>query len=785
MNHKRIFDDFISDKEWLIEQNGWYKVRQQVREAHFALGNGIIGSRGILEDLPYDANAGTFIAGIYDRFGAQIPELVNLPNPMVFRMDVDGEKIDPAAMDVVRHYRALDMKKGVLVRHNVYETTAKKRIDYQSYRFISMYQKFIGAMVVSVTPLDAAMTFNVNSAIDTSVCNRGVLTEGRKRHFDVTAISDRRGMNYTEVKTFEHQHIIGYGTCLEIIKDGRRSVEPERMFKIRAKKGETLTFIKYFVIVPSFYAGKKNIKTATLTELSRGRKLGVKRLLGASESAWNQRWKVADITMEGSVHRQKAVRFNIYHLMISANADDRVSIGARTLSGEGYRGHIFWDAETFIFPSFVFTFPRIARSMLMYRWQRLNHARTIAAVKGFKGALFPWESADSGEETTPSWFKDLAGEVLKIETLEEEQHINADIAYAINQYVVATGDEKFMINYGLEVLIETARFWCSRFKFNKKSDGYEIYRIMGPDEFHKGTNNNAFTNEMARFNIEAAYNWLLWARKTDPSKFKKLAEKIDITDREVSRWKLVIDKVYIPHSRQKRIIEEFDGYLKLPDVRITQLDRYFMPIVPHEAQPPEDGRTQLIKQADVVMLMYLLSEKFSESEVRSNYDYYEKRTLHKSSLSPSIHAAVGARLGELDKALHYLTIAINSDLQDIHGNAREGFHAASGGGAWQAMIMGFGGMEFRSDRIIFNPVLPPMWKSFVFNVVWRGALLKVKVLKREVIVRRSSKGRNGRLLVEIAGKIISIPTGKEARCYYNNKALASYDKIEACKAGLI
>lgn len=770
MANKRIFDGLLSGKEWLIEQKSWQRPLQQVREAHFALGNGMMGSRGVMEEMPYDAMAGTYVSGIFDRFGAQIPELVNLPNPIVFRIDVEGEKLDPAAMDVVDHYRALDMKKGLLVRKTLYKTAHKEKIDYQSYRFISMYQKYIGAMVITVTPLDKPTTFTIHSSVDTAVNNRGMFTEGRKRHFDVSAISTGRNYNYTEVTTFEHQHVVGYAACVEVIKGGKKKIYLDKSFKISLKKGESATFIRYFTLVPSFYAKKDgNIKKISVEELNRGRRLGVKRLFHAHAKAWQRIWNVSDIIMEGSTLRQKAVRFNIYHLIIAGNADDRVSVGARTLSGEGYRGHIFWDAETFIFPFFVYTNPRIARSMLMYRWQRLDPAKKIAAAKGFRGALFPWESADSGEETTPSWFKDLAGDVLKIETLEEEHHIVADIAYAVNQYVQATGDENFMINYGLELLIETARFWASRVVYNKNKDRYETHHVMGPDEFHSNVKNNAFTNGLARFNLNIAEEWFDWAEHFNLEKLKKLMKKLELDVHEVRKWKEIASKIYIPYSKKKKLIEQFDGYFKLKDSRITQLDQHFMPVVPPNVHPVENGKTKLIKQADVIMLMFMLYEKFSYDEIIRHYQYYEKRTLHKSSLSPSIHSLMAARVGNVDKALTYLTIALQADLLDVHGNAAEGFHAASGGGVWQAMIMGFGGLKIRDGKLAISPLLPTLWKFLSYKIMWKGALIEIKILKNEIHVRRRSIGRRRRLMVEVAGIQKTLPIRKVVKFAYRSK----------------
>ncbi|MFH1654346.1 MAG: glycosyl hydrolase family 65 protein [Pseudomonadota bacterium] len=771
MSIKKIFDNFISNEEWRIEKKGWKSAKQGVDEALFTIGNGVIGMRGILEEIPYDASAGTYIAGLYDRTGAQIPELVNFPNPIFFRADVYGEKLDPAAMDVLEHCRALDMKHGLLVRHTLYKTTHNKRIDWQSFRFISQYQKHVGVMVIGITPLDAAMTFNIQTMIDISTNNRGVFTEGRKKHYEINAISKINGINYTEVETFEHRDRVGYATILEVSKNGSKKIVADKNFKIRISKGQTVIFTKYFTIVPSFYIKTKDVKKKAISEIKRARKLGVQRLFVAHAGGWDRLWNIANIKFEGPIELRKALKFNLYHLLIAGNKDDRVSIGARTLSGEGYKGHIFWDAETFILPFYVFTHPPVARSMLMYRYFRLDEARKIAASKGFKGVLFPWESADTGEEATPSWFKDLNGEILRITTLDREHHLVADIAYAIDQYVTATGDEQFMINYGLEMLLETARFWLSRLTYNKKADRYEIHNVMGPDEFHDEVNNNTFTNGLAKWNLLAAGRWYGWARRKYNAKLTALCKKINIKESEIKKWRDATEKIYFPYNKRLKIFESFDGYFKRKEIPITQLDQHFMPIVPPSAHPVEKGKSKLIKQADVVMLMYMLSRQFTTDEIERNYNYYEKRTLHKSSLSPSVHACVAARLGYLNKALHYLVVALQSDILDIHGNANEGFHAASGGGAWQAFVMGFGGMEIDNDKIIFNPLLPPTWKNLEFKVWWQGAVLNVLVTKKEVVIKRIGIGKTKRMIAEVSGVTSTLPPGKKVSFPYHRRII--------------
>jgi len=753
MPHWEVFKKLYPPDRWCIKQEGWEPPKQQMRETQFTQGNGYFCCRGILEEIPYDSTPGTYLAGLFDRTGAQITELVNCPNPINLRLDAYGEKIDVVAMDVEKHERVLDMRDGVLNRQTVFKTTHNKRVLYQSRRFISMHNKHLGIMEVHVTPLDTAMTFNVQTTIDASVSNKGVLTEGRKVHYTPHEVSITENMAYFCFRTFENQTLIAYAGALEICRGNRCRLVPERALKVRVKKGETITLRKFFTIYTSRRVKPHELKRQCIGALKKARKAGLKRLFEDHQRAWAKRWRRANIDIEGDFAADQALRFNIYHLIIAGNEEnDDVSIGARTLSGEAYRGHVFWDAELFVVPFFIYAFPDIARNQLMYRYHRLNAARANATAKGYKGALFPWESADTGEECTPSWAKDYDGTIIRITTLDYEHHIVADIAYAVDHYVRAAGDLDFMFRFGLEIMMETARFWADRVTLNKKRKHYEIHDAMGPDEFHEKVNNSAYTNMMAKWNLQAAYEWSKKLKEKYPSRFESLERRICLTKREINAWQKIASKMYIPYSRKKKLIEQFEGYLKLRDPRITQLDSNFMPCMPASVDYRNIDETQLVKQADVVMLLYLFCNQYSRNDKKRNYNYYEKRTLHKSSLSPAIHSIVGLDVGDRDKALHYFAHALSTDLADIHGNANDGIHAASGGGTWQAAIMGFAGMRIHKEYISFSPYLPENWSGMKFAVHFRGARLRVSIAKNktDIMIERSPK--RGKIFASVYGE---------------------------------
>ena len=747
----------FSENGWVVKEDKWDPKQQAVGETQFTLGNGYMGSRGVLEEIPYDATAGTFIAGIYDRIGSQVPEIVNMPNPFQFRFDVAGEKVGVIAMDVVKHLRALDMKRGLLFRNSVFKTAYKKRIAYQSMRFISMDDPHLLVMRVEITPLDEALTLNVQSGADVDVFNKGILTEGRKKHFQITEVSSSGGIDYLTIKTFERECFVVYAARLKMCKGGRCVVKSRESFRFKVKKGETITFIKTISIYTSRDAKEHAIKGMATRSLKKADKLTVEKLVKRHEAAWQDRWDRANVEIEGDKEVERALRFNIYHLLIAGSLnDDQVSIGARTLSGEGYRGHVFWDTEIFMLPFFIYIDPRVAKNLLMYRYHRLKAAKELAQAKGYKGALFPWESAGTGQEATPMWHKDFDGSVIRIVTMEQEQHIVADVAFGVYQYFQATGDKEFWYKYGLEIIFETAMFWTSRAEYNAKKKRYEYHHVMGPDEFHADINNNAYTNIMAAWNIKTAIDEYENLNKDRPTIFKMLKKKIGITDAEIKKWRSVCHDIYVPINKKKKIIEEFDGYCNLKDIKITQLDEKLMPMFPANLDLSQIGTTQLVKQADVIMLFHLLRSKFSLEDLRRNYKYYEKRTLHKSSLSPSIHAIVGLEAKDQDRAFHYFFGTVTADLFNIHGNTREGVHAASLGGAWQAFFFGFAGVRDFGHELVINPKLPKRWKKIKVTFMWKNCKFKAQISNKEVELKIEGVKRGQILTLHVFDNILDV-----------------------------
>jgi kojibiose phosphorylase len=406
-----------------------------------------------------------------------------------------------------------------------------------------------------------------------------------------------------------------------------------------------------------------------------------------------------------------------------------VNIGAKTLSGFGYRGHSFWDTEIFMLPLFIYTAPAIAKNLLNYRFRNLPGARQKAHENGFEGAQFPWESADDGREVTPSWVPDFydRNKMVRIWTGDIEIHISADIAYAAYQYWKLTGDDQWLIDTGSELILDTAKFWASRAEWNPKKGSYEYRDVIGPDEYHEHVDNNAMTNRMAQWNLETAFELLDWLKLNAPEKGKSLIVRLDLSDKRLAHWKDVIKKVWL-NIDSNGLFEQFNGFYQRKFIDLTTMeprDESVQVIFGIEGT----NETQVIKQPDVVILLYLLRPYYSDEVVKVNYDFYTLRTDHSygSSLGPSIQAIMACEVGKQDEAYEHFIRAVRADLRDIRGNAGDGIHGASAAGTWQAVVFGFGGLHVSKDEWKITPRLPKHWRRLAFKFFYKGKLQEVDI----------------------------------------------------------
>jgi trehalose/maltose hydrolase-like predicted phosphorylase len=441
-------------------------------------------------------------------------------------------------------------------------------------------------------------------------------------------------------------------------------------------------------------------KTEARAALADAEQLGFDRLLIEQREPWAARWGESDVVIEGDSELQRAVRLALFHLIGSVADEGEAAVGARGLTGDGYRGHVFWDSDVFVLPFLAATHPAAARAMLEYRIRRLPIAREAAGKLGRAGARFPWESAADGSDVTPTHAHLPTGEIARIRTGELEEHIAADVAWAASCYIDWTGDADFALGSGRDLFLDTARYWASRVRLDADGRAH-LYGVIGPDEYHEPVDDNAFTNVMARWNL-------------------RRAAALNEDDAERAAWLHLADTLVDGYDAMSGIYEQFAGFSRLEPLIIADV----APRRPIAADlllgRERTASAQVLKQADVLMLHHLVPDEVAPGSLLPNLDFYEPRTAHGSSLSPAVHAALHARAGRFREALNALRIAARIDLDDLTGTTASGVHLATMGGLWQALAFGFAGVRPRSGKLVVQPHLPPEWGALELRLRFRG-----------------------------------------------------------------
>jgi kojibiose phosphorylase len=714
---------------WQVTQDSFDPRRQHHHETIFTIGNGYLCTRGAFEEgFPADRRA-TFIHGVFDAAPIVVTELANAPDWLPLTVHLDGERfgLDRGTVESVE--RRLDLHTGVLARAVRWRSPWGRGMRLVFERFASLAEPHLLYLRVMVVP-EADASLEVRAALNGSVDNEGLL---HWRHVS-QGYDSASGLAYLHSRTRASgiEAASAMRLTLDVPEQDRdywdSDDRPTLAVTVAAEAGQLVTIEKVVAVYTSRDVAAEGVVAAAVEAV--GAAPGWDEALAANVRAWQAEWDRTDVVIEGDDEAQLAIRFNLFQMLIAApRHDDRVNIGAKTLSGFGYRGHSFWDTEIFMLPLFTYTAPHIARNLLTYRHQRLPGARAKARANGYEGAQFPWESADTGEEVTPTWVPHFADrtKLVRIWTGDIEIHISADIAYAAHQYWRATGDNEWFMAAGAELILDTARFWASRAEWNAAAGRYEYSDVVGPDEYHDHVDNNAFTNRMAQWNLQTARDVVAWLREHAPARAAALEQALDLTPDRLARWDDVIARVYLPVDAEG-LWEQFAGYFQRRDVDLAAMEprtRSAQEIFGIEGA----NETQVIKQPDVLMLQYLLADEFTLDQVRRNYAYYTPRTDHTygSSLGPAIQAIMACRVGHAEEAYEHFIRAARADLRDVRGNAGDGIHAASAGGSWQAVVFGFGGLRLTPQGWTTQPCLPAHWKRLAFRFVYRGEAVVVEL----------------------------------------------------------
>ncbi len=574
-----LWRDQLSAPEWLITESGFDPATANASETRFTVGNGYLGTRGTYEEGHRGELSGTYLAGVYDRHDAAVVDLVNAPDWLALEVVVGGVRLDLQHSTVLAHERVLDLRQGLLWRRTVVSDALGRRTRLESLRLASMADRHVCGLRIAVTTENHDATVLIRSGLDghrrnldrLPVYAQGTVVEpevrwekwARSRHLRPAGWSvDQDETIALQVETIDSGILLAYAAATEADRPAdRASTETgyERVSQCREyamHAGETLVVDK----VVTVFTSRDGAAPASLAEdaLGTARTAGLAAVIEESRSAWAALWEDCDCRIDGDAAATAAVRFGLYHLLIAANPDDpTVNIGAKSLTGEGYRGHVFWDTEVLMLPFFIFTQPATALSLLRYRHHTLPGARALAAESGLRGARYPWESADTGGEECPVWTNDGQH---RFWTRDEEIHVSADVAYGVLSYVTATGDQDFLLDHGAEILFETSRFWVDRSELDPATGSYTLRRVMGPDEFHSHVDDNAFTNRLARWNLMEAARVHRELAEAYPHTLEMLNRAIGLEAHEVTRWRAVAAGLVRPQDPDQPVIEQFAGY---------------------------------------------------------------------------------------------------------------------------------------------------------------------------------------------------------------------------------
>ena len=704
-----------ADPGWLLIEDGVDPAREREIESLFAVGNGNVGIRASIGEGGQFSHPATFIAGVYVADGGLGPRLAVLPDWLHVAVTVEDQLLSPDAGRVLTHRRTLDLRRGILWREWRQEDPSGRITRLVYHQLASLADRHLLLQSMAITAENYAGKISLTARLGPLEATRTDVERVRAESGALVIHVSRRDVAIAAALDLQ-----GLAALMPAGREGGAQQGGEQRWSWEAGLGETAHLDRILAVFTSRDVASP--AKAACDHLSSTRARGLRASAGAHVDAWRRRWEAADIRIVGDEKAQRALRFAIYHLISAANPeDDRVSIGARGLTGEAYRGRVFWDTEIYMLPFYVLTDPPAARALLMYRYHTLAAAQRKAKAQGYGGALFAWESADTGDEVTPQRVVAPDGRLVIIQTGEREHHISADIAYGVWQYWRATGDDAFMVAAGMEVLVETARFWASRARV--ESDGHaHIRQVIGPDEYHELVDDNAYTNVMAAFNLERAADAVVILNREQADHWQRLSARLDITESEAQSWRALAGKLITGFDAATRLFEQFAGYFRLEELDATAHQGCPTPI-DMRLGAERVSRSKVIKQPDVVALSALLWEKWPIAVHEANFRYYEPRTAHGSSLSPALHALVAARLGDTASAQAYFRQAAEIDLVNNMGNAAGGVHMGALGGLWQAAVFGAAGLQSQETGIAVDPHLLPGWVELAFPVQWRGRLL--------------------------------------------------------------
>ncbi len=763
--------------EWKIIENRYHPQFLARTETLFALSNGYLGLRGCFEeDAPIEQD-GTFVNAFYESWPIVYGEeaygfaqtgqtIVSVPNSKIIKLYVDDEPLSLRYANLLNYTRTLDMRAGTLDRELLWETPAGKQVLIKSRRLVSFSHRHLAAIRYRVTVLNAPAPVVLSSEVvyrhtvpSTSgndprkardFPERPILPEqhhapeGKARRAILSHATRRSRMNIACGIDHSLETVCTSSHASEVRPDSGSIV-----FSIEALPGEPIVLTKYMTYHTSGSVPAGELCTRAERTLDRAVEHGFSELLDSQQLHLYDFWQRSDVQVGGQPTIQQAVRFNLFQLCQATARAEGAGVPAKGLTGQGYEGHYFWDGEIYIVPFLIYTTPRIARNLLKFRHEKLPHARQRARELNLRGVLFPWRTIN-GEEASAYYAAGTA-----------QYHIDADIIYTLRKYIEVSGNTEFLQDTGAEMLVETARMWRDLGFYSERAGGtFCIHGVTGPDEYTAVVNNNAFTNLMARENLRYAVQTMSALRAEKPGWYAAVVDKTGLAFEEIEEWRAAAERMYVPYDQALGIHPQDDHFLEQEpwDFSNTPTEKY--PLLLHY-HPLMVYRRQIIKQADVVLAMFLLGHEFSLEQKKRNFDYYDPLTTGDSSLSASIQSIVASEIGYAEKSYEYFRYAVFMDLANVRGNVQDGMHLASMGGTWMTLVYGFGGMRDYGGRLSFDPKLPVPWERLRFPLMVRGMSLVVDIQPETVtyVLRQGSE-----LTISHQGQEVRLTVGVPRSC---------------------
>ncbi len=763
---------------WSLTYRGFHPDEEKLREALTTVGNGYLGTRGCFECERAGEHhyPGTYLAGLYNKLPTTVHDrqilnndYVNCPNWLLMEFRVGrGEFRSPLDMEILSYRHGLNMRDGVVERTIVFKDQAGHITRLASRRIASMVNPHCVALEFSVTPLNYFGPIAIRSGIDGDIINDGVARYRQlaSRHLEPLDAGQTDNGIFVKVRTNSSKIDVVCAARISLTVDGRPATADRRVgtgtafasetYELLAEEGRTYKVDKLVGIYTSREVGCEELLAAACRTV--GTSGDFEAVFEPHKKAWHALWQKMDMEIDGDRFVQKVSRLHAYHMVVVASTHNRdidAGMPARGLHGEAYRGHVFWD-DVYIFPFYNWHFPEVTRALLMYRYRRLDSARSYAREHGYEGAMYPWQTADDGGEETQVVHYNPVSQTWGPDLSRRQRHVSIAIFYTVDAYCQATGDRDFLENHGAEMMLDIARFWGKISRFDERTGRFHIEGVMGPDEYHEkypgaeqgGLKDNAYTNIMVVWLLEKA---LRLVEDLPPEVLGRVAEKIGFRREEISMWKRIVRLLNVP--MQGDIICQHDGYMDLEELdwdayrnkygNIHRMDRIL------KAEGDSPNKYKVTKQADVLMTFYLLSPEevrrilnqlghHVEDAVellRHNYQYYLGRTSHGSTLSKVVHAAIARDMGSPEVTWQWFSEAMASDVRDTQGGTTpEGIHCGVMAGSLGVIVRNFAGVTVVGDTVSVQPGLPPHWKRLAFSLLHKGTLHRIEVTQDEATV---------------------------------------------------